>query len=129
MSISTEVLLAAIDALAQKPGLIMDPDALAEDVVLLVHPWPEEIEFSQAIASTLRAIDQLAQGKVTPAPLKYDLEGWYSYHYQHRRGQNIKADMRIVFQPDGQRIRVLGFGHRSIPLDFYERIIASRELV
>lgn len=45
MAISDELLLRAIDIVAEVPGMEMDPDALADDVVLLAHVWSEEDEF------------------------------------------------------------------------------------
>lgn len=45
-------------------GLYMDPDALADDVILLAYIWPDEGEFKMAVASVHRALTQLVEGNV-----------------------------------------------------------------
>lgn len=34
--------------------------------------------------------------------------------------------MRIVFRRKGDDVEVLGFGHRYLPIDFYERVTSNR---
>ena len=126
MPVSDNAIDAAIDLIAGVPGLEMDADDLADDVVLMSLSWPDEAEFLKAAAATERAMRQLCAGTVTAAPLKHDLAGWFSYHYQHARAQGGRADMRIAFRPVKDGIRVRAFGHRDMPTDFYRRIAASR---
>lgn len=127
MPVSDRAIDTAIDLIADVPGLQMNVDDLAEDVVLMAVTWPDEVEFRKAAAATERALRQLVAAKVDSTPLKYGLEGWYSYHYQHSRGQGQRADMRIAYQPTKAGIRVRAFGHRDISSDFYERIASSRQ--
>lgn len=126
MSISTERMLKAIDALAAVKGTCMDPRSLAEDVVLLAKSWSDEVDFDFAVASTVAALKLVVEGTVTPSTLHYNLDGWCSYHYQHHIGQGNKANMRIVFKREDGNVKVLGFGHRSIPSDIYERMARTR---
>ena len=126
MPVSDSAIDAAIDLIAGVPGLEMDADDLADDVVLMSLAWPDEAEFLRAASSTERAMRQLSSGAVSAAPLKHDLAGWFSYHYQHARAQGARADMRIAFKPVEGGIRVRAFGHRDVPTDFYRRIAASR---
>ena len=126
MPVSDSAIDAAIDLIAAVPGLEMDPDDLADDVVLLSVALPEEADFLKAVASTERALRQLVGQTVDSAPLAHNLAGWLSYHYQHTRKQGQRANMRIVFQRVGEGIRVRAFGHRDVPSDFYERIVHSR---
>lgn len=126
MTISNELLEQAIDIIAEIPHLEMDPEALLEDVVLLAYVWPDENEFKAAVASVVRTTQQLIEGKVSGVPLKYNHTDWLSYHYQHRRTQKAKADMRTIYQKKIEDIRVRGFGHRRIPTDIYKRLAADR---
>ena len=78
----------AIAIISSVRGLYMDPDALADDVILL----------------------------------KYGFSGWRSFHFQHRRGQQSRAGMRIVYMPLDTGIRVKGFANRHLPSDIYQRL-------
>ena len=126
MAVSDSAIDEAIELIAGVVDLKMDPDDLADDVVLMAISWPDEGEFMKAAASTERAMRQLVAGKVDASPLKHDLAGWFSYHYQHARAQGGRADMRIAFQPEGGGIRVRAFGHRDVPTDFYARVASQR---
>ncbi len=121
-----ELLDEAIDALSSIPDVEMDPDSLADDVYLLAIAWPDERDFATAVASTARALKLLLTKRPTTASLKYALNDWKSFHYQSKRSQGAKADMRVVFQYTETALRVLGFGHRHIPIDFYERLANIR---
>lgn len=126
MPVSDSAIDTAIDLIADIPGLRMNPDDLADDVVLMSLAWQDEEEFLLAASATERALRQLIAGTVSAAPLKHNLAGWFSYHYQHARSQGGRADMRIAFRPVDGGIRVRAFGHRDAPTDFYTRISAER---
>ena len=126
MGISDEELRAAALALAGTPGLSMDADYLVEDVFLLAAAFDDQAEFEAAVAATARAIGLLSSRRVMASGLKYALEGWQSYHYQHRVSQGLRADCRIVFKVVDEGIEVKGFGHRNIPSDLYERMAETR---
>lgn len=122
MKISRGLIAQAVESIAEVEGVLMSPESLVEDVFLLAYAFPEEADFKAACASTCRALNNLVAGKVTPSALKYDFEGWSSYHYQPRVGQGVRATCRIVYKTVEGGIRVKGFGHRRIPQDFYERM-------
>lgn len=126
MPADSSMLKAAIAQIAAIEGIYMPAEVLTEDVVLLAAVWPDEEDFAQAVASTVRALEQTAAGRVTPSPLENDLEGWFSHHYQLRRSQGERAVMRIVFQPFEKGARVKGFGHRFKPADIYHRMVSNR---
>ena len=126
MPVDKSMLKAAIVQIASIKGISMPAEALAEDVVLLAAVWPDEHDFAQAVASTVRALEQIAAGRITPSPLEDDLGGWFSYHYQLRRSQGERAVMRVVFQPSGDGVRVKGFGHRFKPADIYHRMVLGK---
>ena len=112
----------AIAIISSVRGLYMDPDALADDVILLAYVWPDEGEFKMAVARVHRTLTQLVEGNVEGSPLKYGFSGWRSFHFQHQRGQQSRADMRIVYMPLDTGIRVKGFGNRHLPSDIYQRL-------
>jgi len=124
MAVDKGILKAAIVQISSVKGVNMPVETLMDDVVLLAAVWPDERDFAQAVASTVRALEHVVAGKVTPSPLEADLGGWFSYHYQLRRGQGERAVLRIIFQPDGEGgICVKGFGHRFKPADIYHRVV------
>ena len=122
MPVSITALQEAIDSLAHVEGMQMAPSALLEDVVLLARVWPDEDEFAHAVANTQRALQQVVQGAVDATPLAFDLEGWFAYHYQQRRGQGERSVMRVVFRRTDGGIEVAGFGHRFKPAPLYQRL-------
>lgn len=126
MAVKQETLAQAIDAIASISNVKMDSDSLAEDVYLTSCAFAEENEFKKAVSETVRALQQIVQGKITPASLKYSFEGWSSYHFQHSRAQNSRADMRVVFKVDNNDVYVLGFGHRNTPSEIYFRLAEGR---
>lgn len=124
MPVDSGMLKAAVIRISSVRGISMPGETLADDVVLLAKVWPDEADFAQAVASTVLAMEHVVAGRVTPSPLSEDLGGWYSYHYQLRRGQGERAVMRIVFQPDSEGgVRIKGFGHRFRPADIYHRLV------
>ncbi len=133
MPISPSDIRQAIGAIADVPGLRMDPVALAEDVVLLAHAFDTDKEFQAACVSTCHALLLLVEDKVDASDLEYPLEDWRSYHYQHRVGQGLPADCRVIYRrvedaADGApQIEVKGFGHRRIPEDLYTRMAEERD--
>ena len=122
MAISRPLLEQAIDLIAGESRLEMDPESLAEDVILIALAWPDEREFKAAITSVCRAIGQLLSETVSGTMLRYNHEEWMSYHFQHKRSQGGKADMRVIYQLREGKVRVRGFGHRHIPADIYIRL-------
>ena len=122
MAISKERMAEAIAAIASVPGVSMSSQGLFEDVLLLSYAFSCEDDFMAAVASTCSVLRNLVADRVTPAPLKYDYQGWRCFHYQHRVAQGARADMRIMFKRVDSGIRVHAFGHRNLPQDFYERL-------
>ena len=126
MAIDDGTLAHSVDLVARIPPVEMDPQALVDDVVLIAYAYPDEDEFKAAIASVCRALSQLVDGRVSGSELQYNHTGWLSYHFQHRRSQGAKADMRVVYQKGHRGIRVRGFGNRRIPTDIYRRLHSGR---
>ena len=124
MSVGRDDLVRAIQILASVEGMQMDPAALAQDVLAVADAWPTADEFRLAIAATRRVLERLVSGAAEGTPLKYNLSAWSSLHYQHKRAQGQRADMRVVYQrTEGEAgIRVRGFGHRHVPQDVYRRL-------
>ena len=125
MAFSKRLIRQAIESLSEIDGVLMDPANLVEDAFLLAFAFPHDNDYLAACASTRRALERLAAREVDASSLKYEFEGWESYHYQHRVGQGVKATCRIVYRRTPSGIEVKGFGHRRIPADFYERMAAA----
>lgn len=127
MAVSSDLIRAAIVQIASVEGISIAHEALVEDVVLLAKVWPDEHDFATAVASSVRALTQVAAGRVTPDPLKDDLEGWQSHHYQLRRAQGEQAVLRVVFRRVDGQVEVKGFGHRFKPASIYHRLVVNAE--
>lgn len=125
MAISKRLIRQAIESLSEIDGVLMDPANLVEDAFLLAFAFPHDNDYLAACASTRRALERLAAREVDASSLKYEFEGWESYHYQHRVGQGVKATCRIMYRRTPSGIEVKGFGHRRIPAGFYERMAAA----
>lgn len=128
MAVSEEALRAAIEGIAHIDGVVMPPEALVEDVVLLAEVWPDDNDFRAAVASCAQALAHIAAGRVTASALSDSLDGWFSYHFQLRRAQGEKAVLRIVYRPVRGGVEVKGFGHRFRPADFYHRIVRGEAI-
>ncbi len=120
--ISHDLIINAARTIADVEGVEASARALLEDAFLLSMAFSDEDEYLSAVANTRRALGQLVRNEVSPAQLKYDHRGWSSYHYQHKVKQEARADMRIVFKRIDTGIRLRAFGHRNLPVDFYERL-------
>lgn len=126
MAVDVSIVRRAAHEIAAVEGVASNPAWVVEDVFLLARVFPDELEFSEAIVNTIRALRQLRADAVDSADLVGDLDGWRSYHYQHRRLQGQPADMRIVFRKEPSSVCLRAFGHRRLPLDIYRRIATSR---
>ena len=122
MSIDADILRAAIQTVAGLRGVRMNPDSVADDVILLATAIADEEPFACAVANVARAIQQLAAGKVEGTPLTGVFEGWSSFHFQSERKNGVPANMRVVYRRNGGVTEVLGFGHRWLPSDVYAAI-------
>lgn len=125
MAIDNALLKAAIVQVSGIAGISMAPELLVEDIALLAKVWPDEGDFAQAVASSVRALELAVRGRITPDALRDDLAGWFSYHYQLKRTQDIPADLRLVYRPIKSGIEVKGFGHRFRPADIYRRVMSD----
>ena len=126
MGLDAAVITNAALSIAEVEGVEADPKAVLEDAFLLAMAFTDEAAYASAIANTRRALQRLVAKSVTPAQLKNNHSGWHSFHYQHKVAQGARADMRIIFKPTGDGIRLRAFGHRNMPKDFYERIASTR---
>ncbi|PJM74860.1 hypothetical protein [Bifidobacterium simiarum] len=122
MAVSETLLSQAVAVIASVRGVQMDAGTLADDVVLLAYVWPDDQEFKQAVSSVRYALELLVADHVEGTALKYGLSGWYSYHFQHRRRQGARADMRVIYRRVPEGIQIKGFGSRHLPSDIYDRL-------
>lgn len=123
MTIKSDLILEWIERTAHVQGVSMDPDALADDVFLMAYVFSEEAAFLQAMNHVVQALHMLVAGKVQASQLEKNLSGWDSYHFQSKRVQGQRADLRIIFQRTADdTLYVKGFGHRFLPADIYKRL-------
>ena len=128
MLVDQALVVDAANAIVAVEGIEADPRAIVEDAFLLSIAFTDPDEYLAAVANTTRALAQLVGKSVSSSKLKHNHEGWLSYHYQHKVAQGARADLRIVFRYADGKVRLRAFGHRNLPVDFYERISAGREI-
>ena len=126
MAIGKEQILDAAKAIAAVEHVRMDPRYALEDTMLFAEAFPEEEEFTIAVANLIRSLKLLVRSRTTPAALKHQLSGWHSCHFQHRVVQGGQADCRIIYRQQDETLDVLAFVHRSRPSDIYERVSDTR---
>lgn len=126
MAIGKEQVLGAAKAIAAVEHVRMDPRYVLEDTMLFAEAFPEEEEFTIAVANLIRSLKLLVHNRTTPAGLKHQLAGWHSCHFQHRIAQGGPADCRIVYRQQGETLDILAFGHRRRPSDIYKRTTETR---
>ena len=126
MAIDKARILAAAKAIAAVEHVGMDPRYVVEDAILFAEAFPEAEVFDIAVANLVRTLTLLVRNRITPSALKHQLAGWHSCHFQHRVGQGVPADCRIIYRQRNGALEVLAFGHRSRPADIYERTTGER---
>lgn len=123
----------AVEVLAGT-GISMVSEDMVDDVLRLVSACADEDElFMDAVASTARAFAQLRDHAVEGVPLQADLGRWLSYHYQNRRVNGHRVNMRILYRfehrDDGTTVlKVLSFGNRHRPSDIYRYTAHHRDV-
>ncbi|MCY0880250.1 MAG: hypothetical protein OWU84_15100 [Firmicutes bacterium] len=122
MAIPDALLAAWIWRLAAIPGIAMDPDAVVDDIALMVYAFPEQAEVARAMLQVEHALTLLVQQRQLGQALRGNLAGWRSYRFQSHRARRHPADLRIVYQDTDSAIRVRSFGHRWIPNTVYRRL-------
>ncbi|WP_205520032.1 hypothetical protein [Virgibacillus doumboii] len=75
-----------------------------------------------AMENVVKSLNLLVTDQVDGSQLVSNYTGWDSYHFQSKRVQGQRADLRIVFQRNSGLIRVRGFGNRWVPVDIYQRL-------
>lgn len=114
----------SIHEIASIEEIQMDPTHLALDILALSEVFKDdESKFKNIISSLKTAIYEVVKNDSIGEDLKYNLEGWKSYHFSSPYpAYQGEEDMRMVYQ-SVSRISILAFGHRYIPSDFYQRFI------
>lgn len=99
------------------------PRFLALDVYALSYIFDNDEDFSLVTTIILSSLHKIKAGEVDGEDLIYALSNWKSYHFQSTLSKVPgEEDLRAVYKKIDTSLNVLGFGHRYIPSDFYERI-------
>ncbi|QKY70443.1 hypothetical protein [Lentibacillus sp. CBA3610] len=122
MKITNDVLIEWIGEVSRVKGLQMDPEALADDIFLMAYVYQNPIEFDMAMQNVIKAFDLIIKNSVNTSQLAHHYTDWQSYHFQSKRTQGQKADLRIIFKKESDVMYVRGFGNRWIPADIYYRL-------
>lgn len=127
MAMSREQLVLWIDRIASLDGLMMDPETLVEDLVLITEAFDHDpATFAVVMENTLQAFQLILRVRKVGTALSGNKAGWMSYHFQSHRTQRHRADMRIVYRDTGAAIHIMGFGHRWILQSIYDRLSLPR---
>lgn len=127
MTISHELLEFWIERVAELDGLSMDADKLIEDVVMVAIAFNQDPDiFELAMTNTVEALKLIIRERTVGQELVGNKVGWTSFHFQSRKIRKLKADMRIVYRDVDKYIQVMGFGHRWLPQEIYDRLSSDR---
>lgn len=127
MAISDELLEFWIDRVSELEGISMDADKLVEDIVLIAIAFDQDSEILSAVmTNTIEAFKLIVRDRSIGQELMGNKSVWSSYHFQSRRIRKQKADMRLVYRDSGTSIQIMGFGHRWLPQQIYDRLSLGR---
>ncbi|BCV18766.1 hypothetical protein AAK684_01880 [Leptogranulimonas caecicola] len=117
-----ELFLELIDALSNIPGLTIEPIVFVEEARALDEAYPALEDLTPVVVAIIRAMKDLAAGRVSSSSLSLKLEGARSYHFQKNRSQGEKTELRIVYRIlDNGALYILAFGNRWRPEAIYRR--------
>ena len=104
------------------PGLTIEPIVFVEEARALDEAYPALEDLTPVVVAIIRAMKDLAAGRVSSSSLSLKLEGARSYHFQKNRSQGEKAELRIVYRIlDNGALYILAFGNRWRPEAIYRR--------
>lgn len=101
--------------------LLFRAELVWEDLCDLASAYPDPQAHAEALAAILHqlAVVHLRQpGK----DIQGRWQGWRRHAFQSQPQRGARADLRIVYRRHGDSTILLGFGHRHLPEDFYQRL-------
>ena len=120
--ISDSEKIKALDDITSIKNISLKPGFLIEDIELLAQVCDDSEHFAEAVKQTCHHLALLVLNKLHVSELDYNYKDYKSCHYQSRKIPGQKADMRIVYKREGEKILVKGFGNRWIPDEIYLRL-------
>ncbi|MBE1556237.1 hypothetical protein [Sporosarcina limicola] len=121
--IDSAILKQAINKISSIEEFQMDPKHLALDILALSMTFNDETKFGDVVNSVIDAIHSLLNDVSIGEDLEHNLVEWKSYHFSSPYTTYPgEEDMRMVYQ-SVTNIKILAFGHRYTPTDFYKRFI------
>lgn len=111
-----------ISELVKLKGISMGADEVVDDVVLTAYVFDDPKTFSIVMTNLVNVFQLIVQQRNIGQALVGSKVGWISFHFQSQRTKKHDADMRIVYRDTGSTILVMGFGHRFLPDDIYQRL-------
>lgn len=100
---------------------LFNEDDVVEDVQSLEEAFPDPREHTEALAAILHQL-VVVHRRQPGKDLQGWLRGWRRHAFPSRKERGARADLRIAYRREGERTAILGFGHRRLPMDFYERL-------
>lgn len=110
------------EALGRVDNLSFNAADVAEDLIALEQAFPEPSRYAAVLEQVLREIRLVKRQPGSGKPTWGRLSGWRRLAFQSLRRRGHPADLRIVFRSDGEKLELLGFGHRHWPEGFYRRL-------
>lgn len=122
MTINNDIIIKWIKEVAIIKGIEFNANSLADDVFLMTYAYKNPIEFEIAMENVVSALQHIVNNSVNSSQLTKNYGDWDSYHFQSKRVQRQKSDLRIIYQKSSNSIRIRGFGNKWIPTDIYGRL-------
>lgn len=101
--------------------LLFRAEVVSKDLRALEKAFSDPQDYAAALAAILHQL-QVVHRRQPGKDLEGRWLGWRRHAFQSRPQRGAKADLRIVYRRHGDLTILLGFGHRHLPIDFYERL-------
>lgn len=131
MNVTPNVVKHAISQISAIPNLYMDPHHLVLDLLALasIESFDSDEKFSSVIRTLIHSIETISKYPTSGDSLKNDFYGFYSYHFLSDYPSNPPHDdMRIIYTVQENELWIVGFGHRYIPSDIYDKLRNAKRL-
>ncbi|WP_342526740.1 hypothetical protein MKY84_13585 [Chryseomicrobium sp. FSL W7-1435] len=125
MNINTALVKEAISQISAIPNLYMDPHYLVLDLLALtsVESFDSDEKFSSVIRTLIHSFELISKYPESGESLKNDFYGYSSYHFLSDYPSNHPHDdMRIIYTTQDDQLWIIGFGHRYLPSDIYDKL-------
>ncbi|MDA8347044.1 MAG: hypothetical protein M0Z66_16500 [Thermaerobacter sp.] len=103
-------------------ALRFNPADVLDDLASLEAAFPSPESYKVALEEAIHQLHVVVRQQPGKG-MRGRLNVWRRHAFQSMPARGGKADLRIVYKAsDGSEVELLGFGHRHVPRDIYQRL-------